>query len=447
MNHTKLLIIGAGPGGYETAAEAAKRGLSVTIVESAEVGGTCLNEGCIPTKAFCRHAQILDDLHRADEFGISVESVAFDLRRAVERKNEVVAQLRSGVESLLAKTCLVRGTARFVDSHTVEVNDEQYSADYIMVATGSVSQSLPIPGTDLEGVVTSREILDLEQVPRRLCVIGAGVIGLEFASIFAAFGSEVSVVEYAREILPRFDSDLAKRLRQALGKRGIDIQTQAAVSSISRSDDGLLTVNYSRKGKEEAVEADLVLMAVGRRANVASLNLADAGIEFTPRGIPVDDRMRTNVPHIYAIGDVNGRQMLAHAASFQGLHALNDIMGVEDHIRLDIMPSAVFTMPEAATVGLTEDECKQQGLPYTCKKSFFRANGKAVSMGETEGLCKLIVGDGGRLLGCHLFGAHAADLVQEVCALMSTGATIDDFRDIIHTHPTLGEVIQMSVHS
>ena len=326
------------------------------------------------------------------------------------------------------------------------VGEETFTAENIIIATGSTAATLPIPGNDLPGVITSRELLNIDHVPPRLCIIGAGVIGLEFASIFTSFGSEVTVVEYAKEILPRFDSDMAKRLRQSLGKRGITITTQAAVSAIAQNGDEL-TVTYTRKGKEETVVADKVLMAVGRRPNLASLNLEEVGIEATPRGVVVNENMQTNIPHIYAIGDIIGGYMLAHAATFQGIRALNHIMGTPDKLNLNVMPAAVFTMPEAATVGLTEDECKEKGIACTCKKSFFRANGKAVCLDETDGFCKLVVGDDGKLLGCHLFGPHAADLVQEVCALISVGATLDDLQNIIHTHPTLGEVIQTAAHS
>ena len=455
----KLIIIGAGPGGYETALVAAKRGVEVVLVEAGPVGGTCLNEGCIPTKAFCKNAEVIDSLKEAEAFGVTGLSYGFDFRAVTARKNEVVEQLRSGVEGLLGhkNISLVRGKAQFKDGHTVIVEGEEYSADYIIIATGSVSASLPIPGADLPGILTSREILDIEEIPKRLCVIGGGVIGLEFASIFRSFGSEVTVVEYCKDILPRFDTDLAKRLKQSLAKRGIEINTQAQVTSIAENA-GEFTVTFTRKGKEESVVADKVLMAVGRKANVASLNLADAGIEFTPRGIVVNDVMQTNVPHIYAVGDINGKMMLAHAAIFQGIVALDHIMGVENGIDLSVMPAAVFTSPEAACVGKTEDECKDAGIPVKCLKSFFRANGKAVTMGETDGFCKIVVAaepkegnespyEPGRVLGCHLYGPHASDIVQEACALITRKAALNEFQDIIHTHPTLTEVLQSAIHS
>lgn len=468
----RIIIIGAGPGGYETALLAAKRGVEVVLIESGHVGGTCLNEGCIPTKSFCKNAEVLDGLREAGAFGVTGLSYGFDFGAVTARKNAVVEQLRSGVEGLLShkNITLVRGKAAFKDDHTVLADGQEYTADYIIIATGSVSASLPIPGADLPGILTSREILDLQEVPKRLCVIGGGVIGLEFASVFHSFGSEVTVLEYFKDILPRFDSDLSKRLKQSLGKRGIEICTQAQVTGIEHVYDtslrdssepcqSLYRVTYTRKGKEEAVEADKVLMAVGRKANVGSLNLADIGLEFTPRGITVDERtMQTNIPHIYAVGDINGKMMLAHAATFQGIVALDHIMGVENGIDLSVMPAAVFTSPEAASVGMTEEDCKAADVPVKCLKSFFRANGKAVTMAETDGFCKVIVADEpkegftspyepGRILGCHLYGPHSSDIVQEACALISRKATLEEFQSVIHTHPTLTEVLQSAVHA
>lgn len=440
----KLLIIGAGPGGYETALLAAREGIEVTLIEKGPVGGTCLNEGCIPTKAFCRHAQMLDELKEAETLGIKNLNYTFDFQTAVDRKELIVGQLRQGVEGLLRHKLIhrIEGTARFVDAHTVQVNEQTYAADHIIIATGSVPQILPIPGNNLPGVITSREILNLKQIPKRLCVIGAGVIGLEFASIFNSFGSQVTVLEYCKEILPRFDTDLAKRLKQSLGKRGIEIQTQAQVQKIEKAEDGSLKVSFMKKEKEEQTEADYVLMAVGRRANTESLNLDDIGIAYNKRGIEVDENMQTSLPHIYAIGDINGRQMLAHAATFQGVRALNHILGENDSLDLNIIPAAVFTQPEAATVGLTEEDCKAQNIPYRCHKSFFRANGKAVCLNETDGFCKLLSHkENGKILGGHLFGPHAADLIQEITVLIQRQATIGELSNIVHAHPTLGEVI------
>ena len=448
MQSTDLIIIGGGPGGYETALLAAQRGLAVTLIERGNLGGTCLNEGCIPTKTLCRSAALVCDMKKAAELGVAVGDWSVDFPTIMARKNAVVEQLRTGVEALMRhpKISLVTGDARFVDALTVEVAGERYAARDVIIAPGSTAAILPIEGADLPGVVTSKELLDLHELPQRLTVMGAGVIGLEFASIFHALGSNVTVLEYAREVLPHFDTDMAKRLRQSLGKRGIVIETQAAVKSVAKINSSL-AVNYEKKGKTLAVEADVVLMAVGRKANVSSLNLDDVGIDYTQRGITVDDNMLTNVPHVYAIGDINGKMMLAHAATFQGVCALNHIMGESCRVRLDVMPAAVFTMPEAATVGLTEEDCKEQGIEYVAKKSFFRANGKALSIGEPEGYCKLLVAADHRLLGCHILGAHASDVVQEVCALITRGASCDDLALTIHAHPTLSEVVLSAARS
>lgn len=458
----KIIIIGAGPGGYETALLAAKRGVETVIIESGPVGGTCLNEGCIPTKAFCKNAEYIDQLHESEAYGVGKIDFTLDFQSVIERKNTVVEQLKSGVESLLSHKLinLVRGRAFFKDQHTVTVvsdsGSEDFTADYIIIATGSISAFLPVPGADLPGILTSREILDIDHIPQRLCVIGGGVIGLEFASIFRSFGSEVNVIEYCKDILPRFDSDLAKRLKQSLGKRGIEISTQSQVLSIALNGNEY-EVTFSRKGKEEKVLADKVLMAVGRRAALNSLNFTEVGIETHSRGVKVNDFMQTNIPHIYAIGDINGLMMLAHAATFQGIVALDHIMGIQNEIDLNVMPAAVFTSPEAASVGMTEDECKEKGIAVKCLKSFFRANGKAVTMGETDGFCKVVVasqakeGDmqlfpEGQILGCHLYGPHSSDIIQEACAMISRKATLSEFQDIIHTHPTLTEVLQSAIH-
>ena len=448
MQSTDLIIIGGGPGGYETALLAAQRGLDVTLIERGNLGGTCLNEGCIPTKTLCRSAALACDMKKAAELGVAVGDWSVDFPTIMARKNAVVEQLRTGVEALMRhpKISLVTGDARFVDALTVEVAGERYAARDVIIATGSTAATLPIEGADLPGVVTSKELLDLHELPQRLTVIGAGVIGLEFASIFHALGSNVTVLEYAREVLPHFDTDMAKRLRQSLGKRGVIIETQAAVKSVAKINSSL-AVNYEKKDKTLAVEADVVLMAVGRKANVSSLNLDDVGIDYTQRGITVDDNMLTNVPHVYAIGDINGKMMLAHAATFQGVCALNHIMGESCRVHLDVMPAAVFTMPEAATVGLTEEDCKERGIEYVAKKSFFRANGKALSIGEPEGYCKLLVAADHRLLGCHILGAHASDVVQEVCALITRGASCDDLALTIHAHPTLSEVVLSAARS
>lgn len=459
MQQVDLIIIGAGPGGYETAVKAAQANLKTVIVEQARLGGTCLNVGCIPTKCLCKNAELIEELKEAEHLGIKgLSHDGIDLHKVVERKNEVVNNLVSSIEALLKNPNIVRvaGKAQFVDCKTVEVPDARdakgeltetlYTAPNIIIATGSVTKFLPIEGKDLPKVLTSTEMLDLTEVPQRLAVIGGGVIGMEFASIFNAFGSEVTVLEYCKEILPNFDSDISKRLKASLKTKGINIINNAAVNGIKDEGDHY-SVGYLIKDKQESVEADIVLMAVGRAANTNSLNLDAVGIETDRRGIVTDDDFRTNVEGIYAIGDVNGKCQLAHAASFQGQHVLNVILGRQDKIRLDIMPAAVFTNPEAATVGLTADYCKANGIATKAHKAFFRANGKALAMNESDGLVKLLTDEQGIIIGCHLYGPHSADIIQEIAALMNKDATIDDLRDIVHAHPTLGEIVLNAAHA
>ena len=406
MTTTDLIIIGAGPGGYRAAEYAAKQGLKVVIFEGSEVGGTCLNVGCIPTKTY-------------------VHSATFEEAR--ERMAQVVPQLRAGVEGILShpNITLVRERGAFVDAHIVG----EYTAPNIIIATGSETKWLPIPGKDDPRVVDSTGLLNLETLPQRLAIIGAGVIGMEFASVFNRFGSEVTVIEYLKECLPALDSDIAKRLRKYLEKRGITFKMKTAVENIAD------------------IDADVILMATGRKPRIQP-DFAKAGFEYDERlGITVDDHFETTVKGIYAIGDANGRQMLAHAAEMQAIRAVNHILGKTDNICFDIMPAAIFTEPEAACVGPTEDQLKEQSIPYVCKKAFWRANGKALAMGETEGMLKLFCDANGVILGCHAYGAHSADIVQEVSVLMCKNTTIDELADMVHIHPTLSEILKSAAEN
>ena len=407
MSEVDLIIIGAGPGGYRAAEYAAKQGLKVVVFEGDHVGGTCLNVGCIPTKTFVHSASFAE---------------------ARERMAAVVPQLRAGVEGILShpNITLVREKGVFTDAHTVG----DFTAKNIIIATGSETKWLPIKGVDDPRVVDSTGLLNLESLPKRLTIIGAGVIGMEFASVFHRFGSEVTVIEYLKECLPALDSDIAKRLRKLLEKQGITFKMKTAVENIAD------------------INADVILMATGRKPRTEGLNLEAIGVGLAPNGaIQVNEAFEiishssSLTSHLYAIGDVNGRQMLAHAAEMQAIHAVNHILGRADAIRFDVMPAAIFTTPEAACVGPTEDQLKAGGVDYQCRKAFWRANGKAMAMGETEGMLKLLSNQEDRIIGCHAYGAHAADIVQEVSVLMCRDTTVTQLRDMVHIHPTLGEIL------
>ena len=455
MTKTDLIIIGAGPGGYRAAEYAAKNGLQVVIAEVSELGGTCLNCGCIPTKTFCHHAELIDRLRDPESTGLKNLNFEIDFPAIVARKQQVVEQLRSGIETLLSQPgiSLVRGKAQFKDEHTVIIGEEEYTAANIIIATGSVPALPPFlspsnKDQNLSRVLTSTELLNIDHIPEHLCIVGAGVIGMEFATAFSSFGSKVTVIEFLKECLPPMDSDLAKRLRKVLEKRGVDFFMQSTVKGINGN-----SVLFERKGKEQSIEADAILIATGRRPRTEGINLAVTGIELTPKGaIPVNpDTFRVKpptpntqhpTPSIYAIGDVNGIQMLAHAATFQGIHAVNDILGKKDTIDFTSIPAAVFTNPELAGVGPTEDKLKEMtDGNYLCRKAYYRANGKALAMNATDGLVKLLADAEGKIVACHVLGAHAADIVQEATALIHSKATLNNLAEIIHIHPTLSEIL------
>lgn len=429
MRESDIIVIGAGPGGMDAAALALSAGLDTVVIERDLLGGTCLNRGCIPTKALCRSAAVVHDVKNGAVFGVEISSFTLNYASAATRKDEVVAQLRDNVAMLLQKAEIVKGEAKFVAPDVVEVEGLQYTAPKIIVATGSKCAILPIEGAEL--TIDSDALLLMTSLPKSICIIGGGVIGMEFASILSAFGVEVTVVEYCKEILPNFDKDIAKRLRTALTRQGIKFITQAQVTAVKPGK----VVEYSSKGKPGEVTADEVLMAVGRRPVVPE-GAEGVGIELNRGAIKVDEAFMTSIPGVYAIGDVNASLMLAHVASAQA----EVVMGGKKN--LDVIPAAVFTQPECSMVGLTEEQCKERGLDISVGKAMFRSNGKAVSMGETDGLVKVIIDKENRkILGAHVCGPHAADLIQEIAVAMVAGNTVDSIKCSVHSHPTLSEVI------
>ena len=435
-----IIIIGSGPGGYRTAAYAAAKGKTVTIFEEGPLGGTCLNVGCIPTKTFARSAEAAGEMRNAAQLGLKAIEPEFSLADIVARKDAIVDQLRQAIAGVLSAPgiTLVNAKAEFVDDHTVEAAGERYTADNIIIASGSSHKSLRIEALDESMLLTSDTLLSLTEFPRRLVIVGAGVIGMEFASIFRQLGAEVTVVEFLKECIPALDADVAKRLRKVLEKQGVEFYMQSAVKSIANG-----CVTFERKGKEQSIEADKVLVAVGRKPNVEGFALEKTSIKYDARVIEVDDDMLTNVPGVYAIGDVNARMMLAHAATMQGLHVVNTIVGVKDDIRLDIMPAAIFTNPEAACVGKTEEQLKADGVDIEVRKKNYRTNGRALAMAEPEGMIKLVADkNSGEILSCHAYGAHSADIVQEISALMCKHTTVQQLHEMVHIHPTINEMLQ-----
>lgn len=435
MTQADIVIIGGGPGGYEVAAEQAAQGKTVVLVERSLAGGTCLNRGCIPTKCLCASAAAASSTVHFADLGVNIGAVDVDYSRAALRMREVVDGLRTDVENALSRCTVVNAEAAITPQGTVIAADQEYSAPMVLIATGSAPAMLPIPGVDL--ALTSDDFLKLYMLPPSVVVIGGGVIGLEFASIMAAFGTEVTVIEYCKEVLPPFDREVAKRLRTMLSRRGIKFITGAAVTEIAAGENDRRAVTYTGKKGSESVTADAVLMAVGRRA-VVPAGLAEAGIEVDRRGcIVADENMATTRHGIYAVGDCNGKLMLAHAATAQARVALGE------KVDLRFVPSAVFTTPEAAMVGLTAEQAEAQGLNVVSAKAMFAGNGKARAMGEADGIVKVLAdASDGKLLGVHIVGPHAADLISEaVTALRAGFSVMQAGTETVHGHPTLSEVL------
>ena len=442
-----LAILGAGPGGYVAALRAAQLGAHVALIEKERVGGTCLNVGCIPTKALTTSTELLLKARRAGEFGVSIPSALPDLPSLMAYKQAAVDRLVGGVEQLLQKrrVTLVRGEGHLVRPDTLRVTDAageavEISARHVILAPGSVTARPPIPGLDLPGVITSTEALDVTDIPEHLIVIGGGVIGLEFACIYEALGSRVTVLEMMPTLLPGgTDDSLAKRLAAILRRRGMTIHTGATVQAIEPAEGGLRVIFAGAKG-EVAVEGERVLVAVGRWPNTSSLGLAELGMEMNGRAIVVDEHLRTNLPNVWAIGDAVGGMMLAHKAMVDGRVVAENVTGGRRAVDYRSLPSVIFTRPEVASVGLTEAEARAQGADVKVTKFPFSANPRAQILGETEGLVKLVCEAGsGRVLGVHLMGPHVTDLIAEGALAVQVGATADDLAWTTHAHPTLPE--------
>lgn len=443
---TDLCVIGAGPGGYVAAIRAAKRGLNVVLCERSQIGGTCLNVGCIPTKALIHAADLYTAHKEAKSWGIAYELPVLDYGRMIDKKNQIVKTLTDGIRSLLKASGVrvIEGTASFVNDQLIEVQTasatQWIEAKHTIIATGSKTKHLSIPGLDLEGVVDSTALLDTRTLPKRLVVIGGGVIGMEFAFLYARLGSQVKVLEFLPTVLPSLDKELSQRLIVHAKRLGLSIQTQAAVERIEQSESGL-KVFFRIADETQSVEADLVLEAVGRIADFKSLHLENTSIQTSFKGIVVDEHYRTSVPSIYAIGDVNGIVQLAHAASHQAMHVVDRILGgFQEPVRY--MPNVVYTTPPIATVGITETECLAQGIALRVVKVPYGANGKALILDAQTGFVKLLLdASTSKVLGAQVLGTDADHLIAPITYLLSVGATEEAIRAAVVAHPTMEELI------
>lgn len=440
----EVTVIGAGPGGYETAIKAAQMGKKTCIIESTYFGGTCLNVGCIPTKALIKTAELLSEMRKAGEFGIcgvSPDQLSVDMKALQARKSRVVKTLVNGVKALLRgnKVSIVEGRASFVNPHTVSVAGKEITSEVFIIATGSSVFMPPFIAQEGENhIITSTEALDLEQLPGEIAVIGGGVIGIEFAYLLSHLGSKVTVLELTDHILPMVDPEISEMAKKRMESDGVTFHLGAKVQKIK--DD---VVYYEKDGVQASVKADVVLMAVGRVPNTEGLNAEGIGLEFDRKAIRTDLRMQTNIPNIYAIGDVNGKVMLAHTASHEGMVAVENICGGDAVMDYDRIPSCIYLDPEIACIGLTEEQARERyGEKIKIGRFRMNGNGKSLVEGDTDGAFKVIVdAELGEILGVHLYGKHVTDMIGEVSVAMTAEATAEEVIHAIHPHPTVNEAL------
>jgi dihydrolipoamide dehydrogenase len=442
----QVAVVGGGPGGYTAAIRAAQLGAKVLLVEQEQLGGVCLNRGCIPTKTLLKSAEKWRELQNCAAFGLKAEGIGFDFSAVAARKNAVVAQLQSGIVKLVNSHAIevVYGTAKLQGPQQLTVSNaagsQNFRTDKIILATGSAPVKLPVPGGDLPAVLDSDGLLNLTEIPQSMIVVGAGAVGIEFAAIFQAFGCQVTVVEMLPALLPTIDSDLVKRVAMNLRKRGIKILTGTTVKAISQGRDGLSVEVENKQGVTTLLAAEKVLAATGRRAVVEGLGLAESNVKYTRQGISANEKLETNLASVYAIGDVTGEYMWAHAAAAEGVIAAENALGGNVAMNYQAVPGCVFITPEIAVVGLTEQEAVNQNRSVVVSCVNFAGNGKALSMGEAEGLVKVIADSATyKVLGMHIFGPHASDLIMEGVLAIRHGLTAVDLGTTIHPHPTLAE--------
>ena len=436
-----LAIIGGGPGGYVAAIRAAQLGARVALVEKDRLGGACLHRGCIPTKALLRSAEALLESKDASTVGLVLKDAAVDFQAMMAWKERAVAQQAEELEKLIAwrKIAVIRGEGRLVGSGSVKVGDELVAAGKIIIATGSLPSRLSVPGSNLAGVLTSDQILELEALPESLVVIGAGVVGCEFASIFSALGARVTILEVLPRILPPVDEEIARRFQQVLRSQGVTIHTKASLQEI-RAEGERLRLLFGLGQEQQEVVADKVLMAVGHRP--CSDALEEAGLALRDGSVIVNERLETSIENVYAAGDVVGLYMLAYVASYQGIIAAENALGGRRQADYRAVPTCVYTMPEIAGVGLREEEARAQGISYKVSRFPFSALARAQLLGQPLGLVKLICEEpSGRLLGVHILGPRANDIIGEGVLALRMGATAQDLAHTMHGHPNLSEAI------
>ncbi|WP_392341963.1 dihydrolipoyl dehydrogenase (plasmid) [Phaeobacter sp. BS52] len=447
MSLYDLIVIGGGPGGYVAAIRAAQLGLKVACVEGrGTLGGTCLNVGCIPSKAMLSSSGKYESLSHLAGHGIAVDGVRLDLDAMMTRKDKIVGDLTKGIAFLFKKNGvdLIEGWASIPAAGQVQVGDEIHETKNILIATGS--EPTPLPGVDIDegDVVSSTGALTLPEVPKHLVVVGAGVIGLELGQVWSRLGAKVTVVEYLDRILPGIDGEIAKLAQRALSKRGLKFQLGRALKFIDRSEDGLtLTLDRVGKDKEEQLIADKVLIAIGRRPVIRGLGLEALGVSFNARGfVEVDERFSTSVEGIYAIGDCVPGPMLAHKAEEDGVACVEMLAGQVGHVDYNTVPGIVYTDPEVASVGKTEEALKEAGTDYIVGKFTFMANSRARAQGETDGAVKVLATPEGQILGAHICGAHGGDLIAELVLAMTKGATVAEVAATCHAHPAMAEAVK-----
>lgn len=445
----KVVVLGGGPGGYVAAIRAAQLGAEVTLIEKKALGGTCLNVGCIPTKVLLHTTELYTALKRESaEIGLEVPQIAVDWKRLQKRKDKMIRINAGGIDALLKKNKVTKiiGTGRFTGVHELEVSKEDGSLqtvvfDRAIVATGSEPSRVPIPGTELSAVITSEEALSLPEVPDSLCIIGGGVIGCEFASIYSSLGCKVTIIEMLPELIAVMDRDIVHCLRKEFAAAGVDVHTETRVERIEQTPKGLSITAVAPSGPI-TIEAEKVLLSIGRRPKTSGLGLEILGVSTKKGAIEVDRNMRTAVPSIYAIGDCIGGVMLAHVASAEGVVAAEHIMGEPSPVDFRTVPSCVYTRPELASVGLTEDEARNQGRDVKTGIFPLQANGKSMIMGETNGLVKYVTdARTGEILGLHIAGPRATDMIAQGALALRLEATLDEIETTVHAHPTVSEAL------